>query len=114
MRPPKTNEDKLSGQVSFRLTPPEKARLGVLADQARLRPNELARLFTKRAMEGIAITFHRNTDPAVIKRLNDLGLIFRQMRKDVQAGQPFPAKLDELCDEISAIVKTAVLERVKE
>lgn len=114
MRPTKTTETKRSRQVSFRLTEAEYQRLAAVAERVGVRPNDMARTFvTKRDHEITAAPDH-SYDPAVVKRLDRVGWNLNQLVRNAHIYKSVPPTAAQLCEEIRALVKAAVLARVKE
>jgi hypothetical protein len=118
MRNPKTKEETVWHQVSYRLKDAEFLPLQVVAERTGESVNQLARrLATQGRIEAPPFPGFR-PDPAVIARLNDVGLTLRKIEKASQDGQSLPPELAhelaEVIKEIRAYVEAAILERVKE
>jgi hypothetical protein len=74
----------------------------------------MARIFATKGDHEITPNPANQIDPAVIKRLDRLGLELNQLVKHAHAYKNVPPEAAGLCDEIHEIIKAAVLERVKE
>jgi len=115
MRPLKSSKEKRTRQISYRLTEPEYLPLEAVANRAGLRVNELARRLALQSKQEVQQASQSHAaDPAVIKRLDRAGWNLNQLVRNAHIYKNVPPVVAELCEEIRAIVKAAVLERVKE
>jgi hypothetical protein len=118
MRPPKTNAEKRGHQVSYRLNDLEYLPLKADADRSGESVNELAR--RRALLVKLELPPHPSfrPDPAVVLRLNGIGVSLRNIEKLCQQSQLLSpdliSKHTQLVDEISAFVEAAVSERMKE
>ena len=111
----KMNENKRLHQVSFRVTEAEYERLLGFAEHAKLRPTEMARMIVNNRIQEINAA-STQYDPAVIKRLDHIGQILRDIRtvNPDRLSPELASEIDDTVNTIHALVETAVLERVKE
>jgi hypothetical protein len=114
MRPKKQIADTRTHLVTFRLTNPEDAKLKVLAERAGVVPNEMARILTTRSDAEINLTHSSRFDPALIKRLDQVGMDLKKLLQITQIDAATTTKIDTALAEIRQISKAAVEESVKE
>ena len=114
MRPPKDSKERRSRQISYRLTEAEFRPLEAVAQRTGVRVNELARRLTVQGKVEAEQAASHAADPALIKRLDRVGWNLNQIVKNAHIYKNVPPVATEVCEEIRAIIKAAVLERVKE
>ena len=118
MRPKKTNAEKRVHQISYRLNDAEHGPLVDVSRRTGESVNEVARRLTIHGkIEAPPFPGFR-PDPAVVMRLNGIGVSLRKIEIANRAGQSLPpelmAELTQTVQEIHAFVEAAVSERVKE
>jgi hypothetical protein len=118
MKVPKTNAEKRGRQISYRVTDAEYALLQPFAERTGESVNELARRLAVQGRIELPPFPSFRPDPAVVLRLNGIGVCLRKIEKACRNSQPSPPELTtelaQLVKEIHDFVEEAVSERVKE
>jgi hypothetical protein len=107
-RPEKNAEERRSRIISFRVTELEFDELAAIAARAGLPPNELARRLTLRRSKRVVIHTHRRCDPALLKRIDQIGNNLNQVVKSAHIFGRLPPGLEQLCEAIDALVTQAI------
>jgi AraC-like DNA-binding protein len=110
-RPRKSDPQRRTRQIIFRLTEAEHARLATVATQAGLSANELARRLTGSRAERVTLRVAHQHDPAFIAQLRAVGNNLNQLTMRSHLTGRVSPKIEVLCDEIREIVLAAVEER---
>ena len=106
-RPRKTDRSLRSRQISFRLTEGEHDALVALAAQVGLSPGELARRIVRQRRSDLVIETSSRVDPALLKRVEQIGRNINQLVKNAHIYKRVSPKLEPLCEEIQDLVLTA-------
>lgn len=106
------SENKRPRQISFRVTETEFQRLQAFARHAGLRQTEMARRLVTQGSHEVAATREQRLDPAFIKRLDGIGLDLKKLLTIIPSDPSAAAGITAVLEDIRAIIKAAVLERV--
>ena len=111
-RPRKNAQARRSHHIAFRLTDPEYAPLCATAERAGLSPNELGRRIVLKRHKRIVIHTYRHCDPAIVTRLNQIGINLNQLVKNAHIFGRVSPRVEELCAQIDQIVAQAIEDTV--
>lgn len=113
-RPRKGKAERHSHQIVFRLTAAEFERVQAKAERAGLGANELARRMVRRGGGRVVIETSRRTDPAILKRLERIGLNLNQLTKNAHIFKRVSPRVEFLCQEIQELMSQTLEERMRE
>jgi len=108
-RPQKSENDKKSRLVSYRLSGCEAAPHEDIASRAGMSLSEYARIKMLHDEKGVTLVVCKRTDPAVVKRLDWIGQMLMKFVQFAENSKVVSEKIIPLCDEIREII-LAVLE----
>ncbi len=111
-RPRKTEAEKLSKQIVFRVKGEVYERLQAQASLAGLSANQLARNLTCQQSGELKIKAYKKIDPIFVKQLEKLAINVNQLAKNSHIFKRVTPDLDSLSRRIESIIDQAVEDEV--